>query len=231
MADHGGDTFTRTQISDAVRRSGWRLVLGALMTAVPVASPAEAKQVVARALDAANARGTRVLIDVRRSRVVLQIVPPTRMKFRDAEVETAHAITEAVHDGGSITDPDVSDEDVRSVQGIEIAVDALDIPAVRPFWKEVLGYVGETDDGPTDALVDPLGQGPAVWFQQMDAPRPQRNRLHIDVSVPHDEARARLEAALAAGGRLVNDVSAPAYWVLADPEGNEVCISTWQGRD
>ena len=65
----------------------------------------------------------------------------------------------------------------------------------------------------------------------MDAPRPQRNRLHVDVSVPHDEARARLEAALAAGGRLVTDDSAPAYWVLADPEGNEVCISTWQGRD
>jgi 4a-hydroxytetrahydrobiopterin dehydratase len=24
---------------------------------------------------------------------------------------------------------------------------------------------------------------------------------------------------------------APAFWVLADPEGNEACITTWQGRD
>ena len=65
----------------------------------------------------------------------------------------------------------------------------------------------------------------------MDAPRPQRNRVHIDISVPHDQAQARLEAALAAGGRLLSDAEAPAFWVLADPEGNEACITTWQARD
>jgi 4a-hydroxytetrahydrobiopterin dehydratase len=91
----------------------------------------------------------------------------------------------------------------------------------------VFGY---TDDSPL-AIVDPAGRGPAVWFQQMDAPRPQRNRIHIDVSVPHDQAQARLEAALAAGGRLLSDAAAPAFWVLADPEGNEACITTWQARD
>jgi 4a-hydroxytetrahydrobiopterin dehydratase len=65
----------------------------------------------------------------------------------------------------------------------------------------------------------------------MDAPRPQRNRIHLDVSVPHDEAETRIGAALAAGGRLINDTEAPAFWVLADAEGNEACITTWQGRD
>jgi 4a-hydroxytetrahydrobiopterin dehydratase len=118
------------------------------------------------------------------------------------------------------------------VQLLEIAVDALDIPAVRPFWQAVTGYVDEAGShGPTDPLVDPAGQGPAVWFQQMDRPRPQRNRIHLDVSVPHDAARARVDAALAAGGVLVSDRRAPAFWVLADAEGNEVCITTWQGRD
>jgi 4a-hydroxytetrahydrobiopterin dehydratase len=96
----------------------------------------------------------------------------------------------------------------------------------------VLGYVSEPGrDGPEDALVDPVGQGPAIWFQQMDAPRPQRNRIHFDVSVPHDEAKARIDAVLAAGGRLLADDEAPAFWVLADAEGNEACITTWQGRD
>jgi 4a-hydroxytetrahydrobiopterin dehydratase len=65
----------------------------------------------------------------------------------------------------------------------------------------------------------------------MDAPRPQRNRIHLDISVSHDEAPRRLQAALAAGGRLVTDAAAPAFWVVADAEGNEACISTWQGRD
>jgi 4a-hydroxytetrahydrobiopterin dehydratase len=65
----------------------------------------------------------------------------------------------------------------------------------------------------------------------MDAPRPQRNRIHIDVDVPHEAAGARIDAAIAAGGRLLSDDAAPAFWVLADPEGNEACICTWQGRD
>jgi len=96
----------------------------------------------------------------------------------------------------------------------------------------VLAYVDEPGRaGPEDPLVDPLGQGPAVWFQQMDAPRPQRNRIHLDVSVPHDEAEARIRATLAAGGVLRYDAEAPAFWVLADLEGNEACVTTWQGRD
>jgi 4a-hydroxytetrahydrobiopterin dehydratase len=65
----------------------------------------------------------------------------------------------------------------------------------------------------------------------MDAPRPQRNRIHLDVDVPHDAAAERIAAALAAGGTLLSDSAAPAFYVLADAEGNEVCICTWQGRD
>jgi len=119
----------------------------------------------------------------------------------------------------------------RSVQVTEIGIDAMDIASIRPFWKAVLGYTDEPDkSGPEGPLVDPLGQGPAIWFQQMDAPRPQRNRLHFDVSVPHDQAHRRIQDTVAAGGKLVYDAEAPAFWVLADPEGNEACITTWQGR-
>ena len=111
----------------------------------------------------------------------------------------------------------------------------MDIPRIRPFWKAVLGYADEPGRGgtlqPQEGLIDPLGQGPAVWFQQMDAPRPQRNRIHVDVSVPHDEAHQRIQDTIAAGGTVLSDAEAPAFWVLADPEGNEACITTWQGRD
>src|SRR5438874_2509447 len=82
-----------------------------------------------------------------------------------------------------------------------------------------LGYADRADS-PED-LVDPHRRGPSLWFQRMDAPRPQRNRIHIDVWVPHDRAEARIAAALAAGGRMVNDGGAPSGWVLADAEGNE----------
>ena len=96
----------------------------------------------------------------------------------------------------------------------------------------MLGYADEPSrSGPWDGLVDPLGQGPAVWFQRMDAPHLQRNRIHIDVDVPHDVAEARVAAAVEAGGRLVSNEFARAWWVLADVEGNEACVCTWQDRD
>ena len=64
----------------------------------------------------------------------------------------------------------------------------------------------------------------------MDGPRPQRNRVHVDVFVPNDVAEARVAAALAAGGRLVDDSHVPDWWTLADAEGNEVDVATTFGR-
>ena len=117
--------------------------------------------------------------------------------------------------------------DLTGLQTVQVAIDALVIPDVLPFWRAVLGYqqVGDED------LVDPDLQGPPLWFQQMDAPRAQRNRIHIDLYVPHDEAEARVAAALAAGGHVVNDEHAPGWWTLADGEGNEVDVASWPDRD
>jgi 4a-hydroxytetrahydrobiopterin dehydratase len=121
-----------------------------------------------------------------------------------------------------------------TLKRFEIAIDALDIQAVLPFWRAVLGYIDETPvrtGEPVSALIDPAGIGPAVWFQQMDTPRPERNRIHLDVTVPHDAANSYIAAAVAAGGRLLSDAGARAFWVLADAEGNEACVCTWQDRD
>jgi 4a-hydroxytetrahydrobiopterin dehydratase len=162
--------------------------------------------------------------------LTLQSAAHARLIPRDLDL--AHRISAAVSETGRRTEPEIGAGSPRSVQMIEIAIDAMDIAAVRPFWKAILGYADEADaDGPEDPIVDPVGQGPALWFQQMDRPRPQRNRIHFDICVPHDEAPGRIEAALAAGGRLVSADRAPAFWVLADVEGNEACVTTWQGRD
>ena len=88
--------------------------------------------------------------------------------------------------------------------------------------------MGYPDTG--GSLVDPLRLGPPVWFQDMDEARTQRQRFHIDISVAHDIAEQRVAAALAAGGTLVNDNFARSWWVLADADGNEACVCTWQDR-
>jgi 4a-hydroxytetrahydrobiopterin dehydratase len=112
-----------------------------------------------------------------------------------------------------------------TAQALEIGIDTTDADRIRPFWAAVLGY---RDAG--GVLVDPAGSGPVVWFQQTDEPRPGRGRIHVDVSVPHDVADERIAAALAAGGTLVTDRFARAWWVLADADGNEACVCTWQDR-
>ena len=61
-------------------------------------------------------------------------------------------------------------------------------------------------------------------------PRTGRNRIHVDVAVPHDQAQARADAEVAAGGRVVHGHHAPMWWTLADAEGNEVDVATMIGR-
>lgn len=118
---------------------------------------------------------------------------------------------------------------------VELALDTVDLASVSPFYAALLGY----DSAGEDALVDPAARGPQVWFQQVDTDTDTENdtdgsgrqRWHLDVSVPHEDAEARLQAVLDAGGRLVDDSRAPAFWVLEDAEGNRSCICTWQARD
>jgi 4a-hydroxytetrahydrobiopterin dehydratase len=226
-------TLRRQEASEAVTGLGWRYVLGQLRASLPAGSLAEAADLAGRVVAAGGPEAEgRLWIDLRRDQLVLSLQSPATPLVTPREVALARRISEVAGGLGPATGAGVGGAAQRSVQVVEVAIDAMDIPAVRPFWKAVLGYTDEPGrSGPEDALVDPVGQGPAVWFQQMDAPRPQRNRIHLDISVPHDEAQRRIQATLAAGGRLVYDAEAPAFWVLADPEGNEACITTWQGRD
>ncbi|MFP5487043.1 MAG: VOC family protein [Acidimicrobiia bacterium] len=135
------------------------------------------------------------------------------------DVDLARTISRLAAEAGAESRPLVT-------QSIELAIDTMDADRIRPFWKAVLGYT-EVDGG---TLVDPARRGPVVWFQQMDEPRTQRNRFHLDISVPHDVADERIADAVAAGGRVVSDARARAFWVLADADGNEACVCTWQDR-
>ncbi len=228
---HAAQTkLSRAEASAAVSGIGWRLILGEFRTEVLTGSLPLAADVAARAAAVAGAEG-HLRMDVRADRLVLSLQTAAIGWVTPRDIELAHRISAVVGEFRLTTQTGVGG-DTRSVQVLEIGIDALDAAAIRPFWQAVLGYADEPGrSGPQDALVDPVGQGPAIWFQQMDAPRPQRNRIHFDVSVPHDEAHQRIQATIAAGGTLVYDAEAPAFWVLADPEGNEACITTWQGRD
>ncbi|MEU4501674.1 VOC family protein [Streptomyces sp. NPDC024089] len=156
-------------------------------------------------------------VDVRQKGVTVRLITVTDDYYglTERHVELARQISAVARALDIPADP-------SAVQTVQVTVDALAGPDVVAFWRALLGYQDRADSG--EDLMDPRRRGAPFYFQQMDAPRPQRNRVHIDVWVPYDQAEARIAAALAAGGRLVNDADAPSNWVLADPEGNEACV-------
>ena len=197
----------------------WRYVLGAIRADFRAGSFPGAAALASAVADAAEQANHHPDIDVRypdRVRVVLTTHATGGMTTRD--VELARQVSALAAEAGATPEPTVA-------QAVEIAIDTMDADRIRPFWAAVLGY--RDQDG---YLVDPLRTGPPVWFQQMDEPRTDRDRFHIDVSVPHDVAGERIASALAAGGTLVTDRFARSWWVLADADGNEACVCTWQDR-
>jgi 4a-hydroxytetrahydrobiopterin dehydratase len=71
---------------------------------------------------------------------------------------------------------------------------------------------------------------PLLWFQHTDAHETPRQRFHFDLWVPPDVADERIAAAVAAGGRVVDDQNTPSFVVLADPDGNRACVCTCLDR-
>ena len=165
-------------------------------------------------------------IDIRPDGVTVRLITfaadwggMSRRDVENARRISAIAGDQALHADGSA---------VESIGPIVIG--AVDVAGVMPFWQALLGYVRRADT-PDEDLVDPRRRGPGVWFEPIEARSEARNEMHIACWVPFEEAEARIAAAIAAGGTLIYDKHAPAWWTLADPEGNEADIATTMSRD
>lgn len=110
------------------------------------------------------------------------------------------------------------------VTQVEMGLDTAHRSALAPFWGVVL--TGTTAGVVEDTVFDPTNRMPSIWFQETEPHEAPRQRWHPDVWVPPEVADARIAAAVAAGGTVVDDSQAPSFTVLADPEGNRVCICT-----
>ncbi len=199
---------------------GWRKVLDRLIVRFETGDFNTGAALVGRIAEVADEANHHPDVDLRYPHLTVSLKSHDVDAITPRDVRLARRISELAAEAGvsaSSRAPDV----------LELALDTPNHDAVLPFWQALLGYQAKHGDD----VVDGAGRSPSLWFQETDSEAPDRQRWHLDVSVPHDVAEQRIQAAIDAGGTLVDDERAPAFWVLEDPDGNRSCICTWQARD
>ena len=111
-----------------------------------------------------------------------------------------------------------------------VTFDSLEPRPLAQWWAKAVGGEIVTDmDGMFLMVALPNGAAPALGFQSVPDPTPGKNKLHLDISSTcRDEDVERL---IADGATLVavHDENPDFGWTtLADPDGNQFCISDAQ---
>src|SRR5690349_10131918 len=180
MSRHGWQSFLA---ADGVEE--WVVLHGGAMTAYDVGSLAEAAALAAEITEVPGVAGSGVLLTLADHRLTVRLTRGVEF-LEPHHVALARAISEVARRHGAVADR-------HAVQEVQLAVAARPGDLDIGFWRAVLGYEPLADDNG----VDPLGHGSTVWMQDLDPAKPLRHAMHIDVSVAREQARGRLEAALA----------------------------------
>ena len=137
------------------------------------------------------------------------------------DLDLARRITDVAANYQAIASPE-------SITTIELAVDTANAAIIAPVWAAVL--TGSTDAIGRGTIGEDVRDAdervPILWFQDTEEHETPRQRFHVDVWVPPEVAEQRIDAAVAAGGAVVDDSHAPSYTVLADADGNKACVCT-----
>lgn len=106
-----------------------------------------------------------------------------------------------------------------------ITFDTLDAPGLGRWWAEQTGGTFHDDHEGWFVVVVPPDGGPRLGFQKVDDPTPGKNRVHLDLHP--DDAGAAVDRLVQAGATVVAEhEQGPLAWtVLADPDGNQFCVS------
>ena len=210
MSEQGWRAFL-----DAEGVDDWVVLHGGATAVFRVGSMAEAVQLAAAVADVPGVAHTGVVLTVTDASLTVRL-SRDMWWLESRHIDLARAVSAVAREHGAAADR-------AAVQEVQVAVSAKPDVIDLPFWRAVLGYAPMGDDNG----VDPLGHGSTVWMQGLDDEKPLRHAMHIDVSVAREQAESRLAAALAAGGRIIEESEAPGAWILADRAGNRVCIAAW----
>jgi 4a-hydroxytetrahydrobiopterin dehydratase len=195
--------------------SDWVVLHGGATAVFRVRSVVEAARLAEAIAHIPGLDGAGVLMTIADGQLTVRLTRGVE-RLEQRHVQLAQAVSAVARELGAVADR-------TRVQEVQLAISARPDEIDVGFWRAVLGYSELAEDN----AIDPLGHGSTVWMQDLDPAKPLRHAMHVDVSVAREQAEDRLAAAVAAGGRVVDDSHAPAAWILADRAGNRVCIAAW----
>jgi 4a-hydroxytetrahydrobiopterin dehydratase len=220
------DAITAREFHETEGTEDWRVLSDGAHAFFRTESFPESARLVNTISELAGIREHAPDVDIRGDGVTVRLITIADEYYgmSQRDVRLAGQISAVAKEQGAAADPSV-------LQSLLVIPGAPGTSEVMPFWRALLGYEPR-GDSPDEDLVDPHDRGPAFWFEGMEQPRADGSgAIHVAVWLPYERAEARVAAALAAGGRLVRDQFAPAWWTLADAAGNEADIATVKYRD
>ncbi len=213
--------MTGDQVTAQLEKEGlndWRPVLGRVVTRFKTGSFVTGLELVTKVTEAAESANHHPDVDLRYPHVDITLMSHDVEGTTQRDLRLARDISDIAASMGVEAVPGLR-------QIVELALDTWAESEVKPFWAALLGAEDRDYD-----VADPTGQIPPLWFQETDRHDEPRQRFHLDVWVPVDQAQSRIDAALAAGGTLVSDEHAPSFVVVADAQGNRACVCTSASR-
>lgn len=193
----------------------WVVLHGGAAAVFRVGSLNEAARLAQGIAELPSVAGAGVVITIADTRLTVRLTRDI-WSLESHHIQMAREVSKIARRQGAVA--------VRAeVQEVQVAIAAKREEIDTGFWSAVLGY----DTMANESASDPLGHGSSVWMQELGEAKELRHAMHIDVSVARETLQARLEAAVAAGGRIVDDSHAPSHWTLSDKAGNRVCICGW----
>ncbi|HSU70800.1 MAG TPA: 4a-hydroxytetrahydrobiopterin dehydratase [Micrococcaceae bacterium] len=212
------DVLTRVQIDDELDQlPHWRYRLGGLHAVYKLPTSRAALDLMARIGDLAEHANHHPDVDWRYNLLFVRLIShDAGGEVTARDMELAKQISAAAQTAGATAEPRLS-------RTLELAIDTDDPAAISETWQAALGYkAGRNGD-----LSDPNGRLPSLWFQQTEAPNP--NRMHVDVHVNLTDSGPVLDA-VAATRATLDQESAPRFVVVTDSQGNRLCVCTEEGR-
>lgn len=205
---------------------GWTVVDGRLEISVRAKDFTQAIEFVNRFTNFADAQDHHPDFEIRYNTIRMRVVSHDVGHLTNRDIQFATSVDVLINEMQLKRQPE-------KITRTQLVLVSTDVSRIKPFWQAIFDFKQAKDD--ENMLVDRSDVLPPIRFHQYADPAAAKEdvnlagafgKAHLDVFVPADLAQKRVEAAVEAGGKLLNDTHAPSEWELSDVDGNRAFIRT-----